>query len=179
MGARRRGDRAAIEQRLIIGGLKGMGAWMTLAVEYAKEKAPVDQGHLVRSIQEDEKGPQEEGLRFSGLIGVGKFPPYARAHELGSGILALDPSERQLIPITAGFWTGKSEARALEFAWEAGPKPHPAYNEERGMYYFHTVYHPGVRPAHGGKGYLRYGAQLSATEGKRLMLQAIIAELTR
>jgi len=177
--AKRKGDKSKLESRLIVGGLKGMGSWMTLAVEYAKEKAPVDQGHLVRSIHEDERGPQEDNLLFTGRIGVGKFPPYARAHEFGSGVHALDPSERRLIPITAGYWTGKSEARALQFQWDAGPKPHPAYNEEKGLYYFHTIYHPGVRPANMGKGYLRYGAQLSKKEGIQLMVDTMIAELTR
>ena len=177
--AKRQGSPSELEARMIEGGLNGMQAWMNLASDEAARLAPVDTGRLAREIKPDPLGPEEiEPLVFRGFIGVSGLE-YARAHEFGSGIHALDPAERQLIPITAGFWTGKSDAKALAFAWADGPKPHPAFNEEAGLYFFHTVYHPGVQAANQGKGYLRLGVEKTTEEGKRLILLGVAAALKR
>jgi hypothetical protein len=178
--AKRIGDRSRLERAIVWGGMNGMDAWQRYAAQEAKSSAetgaPVDTGRLARSIRDDPAYPQETSpLMFAGQIasfGV----EYARAHELGSGIHAPDPADRQLILIEAGFWTGKSDKKALNFVWADGPTDHPAYNSEgkyAGTFTFRRVYHPGVPAAHGGRGYLRYSAEESVPVGRRLMLQAI------
>ena len=175
--AKRLGDPSKVEIALVEGMLNGMQAWMTECAQVASDLAPVKTSRLATEIKADPHGPAEiDPLVVRGFVGVSGLE-YARAHEYGSGIHALDPSERRLIPITAGYWTGKSQAKALAFAWPEGPKPHPAYNEELGLYFFHTIYHPGVRPANDGKGYLRLAAQRTKEFGKRALLLGIGARL--
>jgi hypothetical protein len=175
--AKREGSRSKMESRLVEGGLAGVLAWGAEAASRAKDAAPVLSGRLVREIKVDPAGPRESpSLVFSILFGVSGLS-YARAHEYGSGIHSLDPAYRQLIPIEAGFWTGKSNAKSLAFHWPDGPKDHPAYNAEKDMFFFRKVYHPGVEAANQGKGYLRLGAERSKELGKRLLMEAIIARL--
>lgn len=183
--AKRMGDRSKLEAAIVVGGMNGMQAWQDYVAKQASESAatgaPVDTGRLARSIRGDSAFPQEvESLQFEGRIGA--HTEYARAHELGSGIHALDPAERELIVIEAGFWTGKSDKRALNFVWPDGPTNHPAYNAEgpyAGTFTFRRVYHPGVAAAHGGRGYLRYSAEESVPIGRRLMIQSITNSLKR
>lgn len=166
---------------MVVGAFNGMSAWMVLVKDRASKLAPVDTGRLARSIHTDAAFPIESSpLVFEGQIGTNV--EYARAHELGSGIHSLDPSKRELIVIEAGFWTGKSDKKALNFPWAAGPKNISAYNESgpySGTFTFRRIYHPGVKPAHGGEGYMRKAANESVDEGRRLVLAAIIAELVR
>ncbi len=164
---------------MVEGMLNGMQAWMIEAAKIASEHAPVKTSRLATEIKPDPNGPIEiEPLVIQGKIGVSGLE-YARAHELGSGIHALDPAERRLIPITAGYWTGRSDAKALMFVWPEGPRPHPAYNEELGVYFFHTVYHPGVPAANEGQGYLRLAAHKTLDYGKRALILGITARLER
>jgi hypothetical protein len=164
---------------VVTGALKGVEAWADLAVQISKEVyVPVKTGRLARSIHKDKEGAQEvEPLIFSILFGTNVN--YARAHELGSGIHALNPAERELIKIEAGYWTGKSTKKALAFQWPEGPTDHPAYDEESGKFVFRAVYHPGVPAANQGRGYLRPAAKDSMDTGKALVASAIVAELKR
>lgn len=166
---------------MVVGAFNGMSAWMVLVKKRSSELAPFDTGRLARSIHTDDAFPIESApLIFEGQIGTNV--EYARAHELGSGIHALDPAARELIVIEAGFWTGKSDKKALNFPWADGPKDHPAYNETgpyAGTFTFRRIYHPGVKPAWGGQGYMRKAGHESVDEARRLMLAAIIAELVR
>ena len=160
--------------------MTGMSAWTIVARQRAQSFAPVATGRLARSITEDPAGPQEiEPLIFSSLFGTNV--EYARAHELGSGIHALDPSERELILIEAGFWTGKSDKKALSFFWPNAPDDLPAQAEgpHAGKHVFRRVYHPGVPAANQGQGYLRRGAKDSADVGRRMVLEAVLAEWRR
>lgn len=175
--AKRTGDPSKIEIALVEGMLNGMDVWMIKCAEVAAKRAPVKRSRLANEIKADPSGPREiKAMVVQGFVGVSGLE-YARAHEYGSGIHSLDPSERRLIPITAGYWTGKSDARALMFKWPEGPKPHPAYNEELGVYFFHTIYHPGVRAANEGKGYLRLAAQETTEYGKWAIVLGITARL--
>jgi len=177
--AKRMGDPSKTEIALVEGMLNGMQGWMLECAKVAAQRAPVKTSRLATEIKSDPAGPREiKAMVVQGFVGVSGLE-YARAHEYGSGIHSLDPSERRLIPITAGFWTGESDAKALMFKWPEGPKPHPAYNEELGVYFFHTIYHPGVRPANQGKGYLRLAAQETLEFGKRALVLGITARLKR
>lgn len=185
--AKRMGDRSMLEQAIVIGGMNGMDAWQSYVAKEAKESratgAPVDTGRLARSIPlgGDPAYPQEIApLQFAGQVGANT--EYARAHEIGSGIHAVNPADRELIVIEAGYWTGKSDKKALNFVWPEGPTGISAYNAEgpyAGTFTFRRVYHPGVAAAHGGRGYLRYSAEESKPTGRRLMIQSITAELKR
>jgi hypothetical protein len=173
--AKRIGDPAKLEIALIEGLLNGVQAWMIEAAKVASQRAPVQTSRLATEIKSDPAGPREiEPMVVRGFIGVSGLE-YARAHEYGSGIHSLNPADRELIEITAGYWTGKSQAKALMFDWPEGPKPHPAYNEELGVYFFHTVYHPGVPAANEGKGYLRLGAEETKEFGRRAILLGLAA----
>jgi hypothetical protein len=174
--AERWGDRSLFEKAIVRGGFNGMEAWMFLAVEKASELAPVDTGRLVRSILTDDDFPREEQpFIFEGQIGTFKLE-YAAAQELGSGLYG---PKGEKITITAGFWTGKSDKKALAFAWPDGPKPHKAFDEESGKYIFRSVEHPGVRAANQGRGFLRPGSRLTARDGARLVALAMTHELKR
>jgi len=164
-----------LEHKMIVGGLKGITAWSELVAQRARENAPVDTYFLSPSIHADE--PEENELVFRNIVGTNV--EYARAHELGSGIHALDPAERELILIEAGFWTGKSEKKALAFHWPDGPKDLPNYDPATDKFIFRRVYHPGVRPAHGGKGYLRKALEETREDGRNLFLSALLAEMIK
>lgn len=176
--AKRQGNKSENERRLILGGFNGMQAWQDHVAKEASESpttgAPVDTGRLARSIRGNPAFPIEtQPLVFMGEVGANV--EYARAHELGSGVHSLDPAERELIVIEAGYWTGKSNKKALNFPWKDGPTDSPAYSAEgpyAGTFTFRKIFHPGVRPAHGGKGYLRYSARQSVSKGRRMMLMA-------
>ena len=183
--AEREGSKSLIERRLIVGGFNGMEAWQDWVAKEASESpvtgAPVKSGRLFRSIRGDSAFPIETSpLVFEGQVGANT--EYARAHEMGSGIHALDPAERELILIEAGIFTGKSNKKALNFPWKGGDTSMSAYNESgphQGTYTFARIWHPGVRPAHGGKGYLRYSARESVPKGRKMMLLAMKAELIK
>lgn len=170
-----------MEQRMLLGLFNGVSAWQLLVEGRASKLAPVDTSRLAKSIHANPNFPIE--IKELVVVGqVGTNVEYARAHELGSGIHALDPSARELIKIEAGFWTGKSDKKALSFAWPGGPKPHPAYNESgphAGKYTFRVVYHPGVPAANQGEGYLRLALKETKEEGKRIVIQSVINEMKR
>lgn len=175
--ATRQGSPAKTEIALVEGMLNGMQAWMLECAKVASQRAPVQTSRLATEIKADPSGPREiEPMVVQGFVGVSGLE-YARAHEYGSGIHSMNPADRELIEITAGFWTGKSQAKALMFEWPEGPKPHPAYNEELGVYFFHTVYHPGVRAANQGQGYLRLAAKETQGFGRRALLEGITSRL--
>ncbi|KKM93617.1 hypothetical protein LCGC14_1206480 [marine sediment metagenome] len=182
--AQRSGNRSQLEAQIVRGGINGVFAWGMMAVQKAQEYAPVDTARLVRSINLDDvkpSGPQElEQLVFTILFGTNV--EYARAHELGSGIHSLDPAERELILIEPGFYTGESDKKALSFFWPAGPKPHSALQTEgdyAGKYAFRRVWHPGVKPAQEGQGYLRKGAHDTKKTGLRAIVVSITAEMRK
>lgn len=155
-----------------------MEAWLDLTVQQAENFAPVDTSRLAKSIHKSPDSPYElEDMVFTGLFGTNV--EYARAHELGSGIHSLDPAHRELILIEAGFWTGRSNKKALAFFWPNGPTDHPAYDQETGKFIFRRVYHPGVPAANQGKGYMRYAAHERQDDGRRLVVLAITAELKK
>lgn len=179
--AERTGNRSKMESATVRGALLGMTGWLAITVLEAESLAPVETGRLARSIHQSAEGPMEtDPLIFSGLFGTNV--EYARAHELGSGIHALDPAARELILIEAGFWTGKSSKKALSFLWPGGPTDISSYQTDgpyAGKHAMRRVYHPGVRPAHGGRGYLRLAASNKQESGSRLVLEAIMAEWRR
>jgi hypothetical protein len=171
--ATRRNTLGDFQERIFRGQYIGMTAWGQIAAERAAELAPVDTGRLAREIKVDQAGPQEVAPGILGIsFGVSGLE-YARAHELGSGIHSLDPAYRHFIeikPVTPG-------VKSLAFAWPAGPKGHPAYDQESGMFFFARIMHPGVRPANQGEGYLRLAAKETKEEGTRLLLEAITSQL--
>jgi hypothetical protein len=166
---------------------KGMMNAGDMLAQRAEAKAPVDTGRLARSIHSGE--PFLVGEMAMG-VKVGTNVVYARAHEFGSGIHAEDPAARELILIEAGFWTGKSDKKALSFRWPG--HMHMMYgrravsvggvitNEryEMGMtdrWAFRRVYHPGV-PAHP---YLRPALHETAPQVARLVMGPIRQEMAR
>jgi hypothetical protein len=176
--ASRRGDISDLEAKILRGAMVGMRAWLDLASQRAENLAPVDTSRLAKSIHVDPDSPYElDRLVFTGIFGSNV--EYARAHELGSGIHASDPAYRELILIEAGFWTGKSDKKALAFHWPGGPKDLPNYDPETDKFIFRRVYHPGVPAANQGKGYLRPAAQSTKEDGPRLVVSAITAELKK
>ena len=183
--AKRQGSKSLLERDMIKAGFNGMTAWQLLVKEEAQgpspTSAPADTTRLAKSIREDANFPIESRpLVFEGQVGANT--EYARAHELGSGIHALNPADRELILIEAGILTGKSDKKALNFPWKGGDTSMSAYNESgphAGTFTFQRIWHPGVRPAHEGKGYLRYSARASIPKGRRIMLLAFKKEMTK
>lgn len=167
--------RNRVHAKFIRGGLKGISAWGDLVVDAARMNAPVDRGNLARSIH---RKPAEvsQALDFSTVIAYGSEAPYAPAHELGSGLYG--PS-KQKYKIEAGYWTGKSDAKALAFHWADGPKPHPAYDEETDLYFFRSIMHPGIPAANEGKGIIRLALKTTHEEGVEIFNDALIAEFGR
>ena len=165
---------------MVRGALKGMHAWATDAVSMARDFAPRLSGRLIREIKVDEDGAFEtEPMKFAIDFGVSGLA-YARAHEMGSGLHATDPAERHLIEIEAGFWTGKSDKKALAFFWPNGPKTMSNYQSEgphAGKHVFRKIYHPGVRAANEGQGYLRKAGHETKETGPRMVLSMILAEM--
>ena len=164
-------------------GLKGVHAAAILvaqrAKEIASEKGIRKTGALIRRINAGE--PWAEGFVFHCL--VTNNLPYARAHEMGSGLHSEDASKRAKYPIWAGKLNpGQTKSLnpkwALSFQWPAGPKPHPAHTEEgtyASHYTFGKIMHPGVRP----RPYMRPALAQSKDEVIGLVLSSIVAELTK
>lgn len=174
MTVTRKNGKNAIKQKFISGGLKGVSAWAELCAQYARSFSPVRDDHLRPSIHADR--PYMKGdLHFANKVGTNV--EYARAHELGSGIHALNPADRELIVIEAGYWTGKSDKKALAFKWPGGDKSMPNYDPETDKFVFRRVYHPGVPAANEGEGYLRKALKETKDAGRRLFLSALAAEL--
>lgn len=153
-----------LKQLINIAVFKGVLAWGELAAQRASLKAPVQTGRLARSIT--------QGIPFGiqpyiWAILIGSNLVYARAHELGSGIHASDPSERELILIEA------KNKKSLAFFWPGGTKDISAYDPESGKHFFKRVFHPGV-PAHP---YLRPAAHETKADGVRLVMTSIKAQL--
>jgi hypothetical protein len=148
-----------------------------IATQSAKLLAPVKTGRLAREIKWGEPYMKDDLLAACkyGVSGL----EYALAQEFGSGLYveadAPGNPKRAAYPITAGYWTGKSPRKSLAFVWPNGPKPHPAYDESTGLYFFREVMHPGVHP----HPYLRPAYDQTKTEGARLILSAVMAELKR
>lgn len=162
---RKRG-RQDMEHRMVIGLLKGTAAWGDLVAQRASDKAPVRHGRLARSIHRDE--PEEVSALMVSVL-VGTNVEYARAQELGSGLHS-DPEfggRQERYPIVPVF------AKALAFEWPGGPKDHPAFDPQSGLFFFAKVMHPGVR----AQPYLRPALAETAEDGKRLVLDAVAAEL--
>lgn len=168
-----------VEAKMQVGLQRGVLAWALIARDAAKLKAPVDTTRLAREIKEGSpylKGRLVAACQY-GVSGL----EYALAQEFGSGLYIEQGPD---VPgghapakykIEAGFWTGKSPRKVLAFAWPNGPKPHPAFDEDSGMYFFRSIMHPGVHP----HPYLRPAYQQTKTEGARLALSAVMAELKR
>jgi len=173
---RRRSSNSEIRNRLIIGGLKGIHAWAWLVSQRAQHYAPVAQHHLSPSIHPGLPHVEDEAV-FNNKVGTNV--EYARAHEYGSGIHALNPADRELILIEAGYWTGKSDKKALSFHWPGGPKDLPNYDPKRDKFVFTRVWHPGVPAANQGEGFLRKAMKESAKEGRKLFLDAVFAEFPK
>lgn len=177
--AKREGSKSIRERDLILGGFNGMQAWQDHVAKEASESpitgAPAQTTRLAKSIRGNPAYPVEvRPLVFMGQVGA--HTEYARAHELGSGIHSLNPADRELILIEAGIFTGKSDKKALNFPWKGGDTKMSAYNAtgpHAGTFTFARIWHPGVRPAHGGKGYLRYSARESVPKGRRMMMLAM------
>lgn len=152
--------------RLAIGLLKGSAAWGDLVAQRASDNAPVAQGRLARSIHRDV--PEEIAPLIVSVL-VGTNVEYARAQELGSGLYS-DPEFggiQEKYPIVPVF------AKALAFKWPGGPVDHPAYDQESGLFFFGKVMHPGVR----AQPYLRPAVSETVEDGKRLVMDAVVAEL--
>jgi len=166
-------------------GLRGIHAAAKLvaqrAQQIASEKGVRDTGALIRGIYPGE--PWVEGLVFYCDVLVNKNVPYARAHEMGSGLHAEDARFRGKYPIWAGKLNpGKTRSLdpkwALSFQWPAGPKPHPAHTEEgeyASYYTFAKIMHPGVK----ARPYLRPALKQSQDEITQLVLSSIHAELSK
>lgn len=171
----RRSDPSRLEIALVEGLLNGMQAWMVECAKVASQRAPVRTSRLANEIKADPQGPNEiKPMVVQGLVGVSGLE-YARAQELGSGLHA-QVGPRELIPIPA---LDNTDAKTLMFEWPEGPKPHPAYNEELGVYFFKRIWHPGVKAANEGKGYLRLAARETLDFGKRAIVLGIAARLKR
>jgi hypothetical protein len=128
-----------VEAKMQVGLQRGVLAWALIARDAAKLKAPVDTTRLAREIKEGSpylKGRLVAACQY-GVSGL----EYALAQEFGSGLYIEQGPD---VPgghapakykIEAGFWTGKSPRKVLAFAWPNGPKPHPAFDEDSGMYF--------------------------------------------
>lgn len=126
-----------------------------LVAQRATNKAPRLTGRLKRSIAES--APYAVGRGAWG-VNVGTNVEYARAHEEGSGIYALNPAHRELIEIKA------KNKRALAFSWPNAPaeiKP----SKKTGLYVFLRVFHSGIRPTP----YLRPAIDESRNDIRRLI----------
>lgn len=172
MSVRREKGSARLKAQMTVGALKGIQAWAELVAQQASLYAPVDTSTLATSIHTDENGPyQLSDTEFYQLIGT--WVPYARAQEFGSGLHA-EIGPREKIPIIAGFWTGKSDKKALAFNWPDGPKDHPAHQGE-GWFLFRSIMHPGVK----AQPYLRPALLAKKQDGQRLFLSAMLAEMRK
>jgi hypothetical protein len=152
--------------RLSLGLLKGTGAWGDLVAQRASDGAPVKTGRLARSIHRDV--PEEIAPLVVSVL-VGTNVEYARAHELGSGLY----SDPEFGGVQEKYEIRPVFAKALAFEWPGGPKDHPAYDADSGLFFFGKVMHPGVR----ARPYLRPAIHASAEDGKRLVFDAVLAEL--
>lgn len=162
----RENSREKMLHNFTVGIIVGLDASGRLVAQTASELAPVDTGRLARSIH---AGDPFEISELFWAIDVGTNVEYARAHELGSGIHALDPAERELIVIEP------VNAKALAFEWPSGPKNISAYDPETGLFFFSRVYHPGV-PAHP---YLRPALEATRDEVRQIMTSSVAAEVAR
>ena len=165
-------NRAILATQIMTGLQKGMMDAGDFLAQGAEAKAPVDRGRLARSIHRGD--PYLVGEMAMG-VKVGTNVVYARAHEFGSGIHAEDPAARELILIEAGFWTGKSNKKALAFEWPGGPTSLPNYDPTSKKFLFRRVWHPGV-PAHP---YLRPALHETAPQLPRLVMARIRQEMAR
>lgn len=166
---------------LIFGIRKGLTAWGRLLAQRAKLNAPVDTSQLAQSIFAGNAAKEESS--FPGVanviaIRVGSNLQYAPAQELGSGLHGPKSSKYEIVAgrLNLGATKSLNPKWALSFQWPGGPSPHPALTTEgeyAGFYTFFRVMHPGVRP----QPYLRPAAIDTQQEGKRLLFNAIIAEL--
>jgi len=177
-------ERTRTEQefyRLIQGaGIKGIHAAAKIvaqrAQEIASEKNIRATGDLIRRINAGE--PWAKGLIFYCDVTVNV--PYARAHEMGSGLHSEDPSKRRKYPIIAGKHNPATRSLnpkwSLSFQWPAGPKPHAAHSETgqyASHYAFVKVMHPGVKP----RPFLRPALDEKRELIPQLILDSIKAEL--
>lgn len=160
-----------VNASIATGLLKGVLAWGMVATQNARLKAPVKTGRLAREIKASEpymKAPLVAAIKV-GVSGLA----YARAVEFGSGIHA-EGGSQGYIHIVAGAYTGKSSKKALAFVWER-VRGDIAYGPESNKVFFRSVMHPGVMP----RPYLRPGVESSKEQGRRLIMDAVAAELRR
>ncbi len=166
MTVTRKRNKSELEMRVSVGLVKGVDAAGKLVAQRAELNAPVDQGRLARSIFH--LSPFElSRLVWATLIGSNL--EYARAQEEGSGLFSEDPNQMRFIEIKP------VNAKALAFAWPGGPKSHPAFNAEAGLFFFGSVMHPGVKP----QPYLRPALEESRKETTAIIWSAIKAELVK
>jgi hypothetical protein len=170
MAARREGSRVELENRLRIGATKGLLAWGALTSQEAMLKAPVKTGRLARSIK---LGTVEEPTALDFTIAIGTNVEYAAAQEFGSGQFAENPEHRvPFIPIMA------RRKKSLRFKWPGfpgDPTQSSAYDAESGYFFFKVIKHPGVHP----KRYLRGALEAKREPGRRLAVQAVLAEFRK
>ena len=169
MAVRREGNADQFLVKLILGVRIGLDAWASLVAQRASLKAPVDTTQLAQSITYQVENFPE--LLAAWRAEIGTNIQYARAQEFGSGIH--DPKGPHTITITAGFWTGKSNKKALAFAWPGAPAGMEPNAE--GLFFFRSIEHPGV-PA---QPYLRPALRETEAEGRQLLLHAIVAEISK
>lgn len=170
MAVRREGNEGEIQVKLVIGVRIGLDAWAALVAQRASLKAPVATSQLAQSITYVVESFPELLAAWRAIVGTNI--EYAAAQEFGSGIH--DPDQPHTITIEAGFWTGKSNKKSLAFGWPnapAGMEPDP----DTGLFFFRSVQHPGVR----AQPYLRPALRETEEEGRSLLLQAIVTELSK
>lgn len=168
------GDRFKFGSKFVLGARKGMAAWADLVRQRAMLNAPVASTELAKSIGVSEV--ESAGWQIL-TVRIGTNIEYGPAQELGSGLYSDLPMK---IEIEAGGLKSPptSTKMALSFEWPGGDTSHPAYQTEgpyAGKFVFRRVMHPGV-PA---QPYLRPALLETEMEGRRLLFNAIAAEVTR
>lgn len=152
--------------------LSAMDGWLKMAIQRARELAPVDTGRLFREIKQDPMTPMMvDRYRVIGAFGVSGLA-YARAHEFGSGVHS--PQNPRTYEIRPRY------AKALAFKWPNAPEAVIARQpqaRETGIFFFTKVNHPGVPAANAGRGYLRPALTDTVKDGKALFTEALKAEL--
>lgn len=166
MAVRRESNADEFRVKLVIGVRIGLDAWGALVAQRASLKAPVDTTQLAQSITYEVENFPELLTAWRAIIGTNIV--YAGAQEFGSGIH--DPDQPHFIPIPA---LGNLNAKTLAFEWPGAPAGMTPNAE--GMFFFKSVLHPGV-PA---QPYLRPALRETEDEGRSLLLQAIVTELTK
>lgn len=159
---------AAFQRGLLV----GMDGWLKMAVQTARELAPVKTGRLAREIKQDPTTPfMLRQFTAFGAYGVSGLE-YAKAHEFGSGIHGTRGSTYPIVP---------KYAKALAFRWPNAPAAvidAQPRSKQTGIFFFAKVNHPGVKAANEGEGYLRPAGSRTREDALKLTYEAIVAELS-